>query len=146
MPIFQNTLCILLSWNFGCVLPFLLYRRSNRLGQKKTVGYQGGKVGSEDLEFEAKLIAYNLEVALAKDLSSLAEVRHVFTKWADGNLLVWIAIDNAESYRVRSQVYDKELVLMDGFPEISFDFNLIQAMGRAAQDLAIDAMIIYSRS
>jgi len=124
-----------------CATIFVV-REGQSFEAEKPVGYQARKVGSEALEFEAKLIAYNLEVALAKDLSSLAEVRHVFTKWADGNLLVWIAIDNAESYQVRSQIYDKELGLMDGFPEISFDFNLIPAMGRAAKDLASDAKII----
>jgi hypothetical protein len=90
-------------------------------------------------------VAGNLEAALAKDLASIPEVRHVLTERAEGNLLVWIAIDNAESYEVRSQVYEKELGLMDGFPEVSFDFNLMPAMGRNAKELATGAQVVYTR-
>jgi len=91
-------------------------------------------------------VAEPLESAIAKDFASLPEVRHVLSEYVDGNLLLWIAIDNAGSYDVRSRVYDKELALMDGFPEINFDFNLIPAMDRNVRELASGAKIIFSRS
>lgn len=90
-------------------------------------------------------VSGSLEAALAKDLASLSNVRHVLTERADGNLLVWIAIDDAESYEARSQVYEKELGLMDGFPEVNFDFNLIPAMNRKAGELATGAQVVYTR-
>jgi len=92
-------------------------------------------------------ISETLEAALTKDLASIPEVSHVMTERVeDGNLLVWIAIDKADSYEVRSQVYDKELGLIDGFPEVNFDFNLVPAMDRNPRELATGAQIVYSRS
>lgn len=91
-------------------------------------------------------VAVGLEAALAKDLASIPDVRHVLTERADGNLLVWIAIDNSDSYEIRSQVYEKELGLMDGFPEVSFDFNLVSALNRNPKELATGARIVYSRA
>lgn len=91
------------------------------------------------------VVAGNLEAAIATDLASVPEVRHVLSERADGNLLVWIAIDSAESGEVRSRVYDKELGLMDGFPEVDFDFNLIPAMGRNPRDLATGGQVVYTR-
>jgi hypothetical protein len=93
---------------------------------------------------ELLLLADTLETALSRDLASVPQVRHVLTEWADGLLLVWIAIDNPEP-GVRRRIYQKELELMAGFPEIEFDFNLIPAMGRTADDLATGARVVYSR-
>lgn len=90
------------------------------------------------------MVADSLEVALAKDLATIPDVRHVLAEHVDGNLLVWIAIDNPE-YELRTQIYQKQLELMDGFPEVNFDFNLIPAMGRSAAGLATGARAIYSR-
>lgn len=93
---------------------------------------------------ELLLFADTLETALSRDLASVPQVRHVLTEWADGPLLVWIAIDNPQP-GVRRRIYQKELELIDGFPEIEFDFNLIPAMGRKADDLVTGARVVYSR-
>jgi len=90
--------------------------------------------------------AEGLEAALAKDLASVREVRCVLTEQADGNLLVWIAIDDPGSFEIRSRIYEKELGLMDGFPEVNFDFNLILSMGRSPRELATGAQVVYSRA
>lgn len=76
-----------------------------------------------------------LETALAKDFGSVDQVRHVLTEWADRSLLVWISIDDPRP-GVRDRIYQKELELMSGFPEIDFDFNLINSMGRSAEEIA----------
>lgn len=90
-------------------------------------------------------VSGNLEGALAQDLASIPDVRYVLTERAEGNLLVWVIIDNAESYESRSRVYEKELGLMDAFPEVSFDFNLIPSMDRDPRNLASGAQVVYSR-
>ena len=90
------------------------------------------------------LIADNLETALGKDFGSIPQVRHVLTERVESSLLVWIAIDNPEP-NVRMKVYQKELELMDGFPEIEFDFNLIPTLGRNAAELAPGAHVVFSR-
>jgi len=59
-------------------------------------------------------------------------------------LLVWIAVDSPDP-SVRRKVYRKELALLEGFPEVQFDFNLIPAMGRSAEEIATDARVVYSR-
>ena len=89
-------------------------------------------------------IVDSLEVALAKDLASVPQVCHVLTEWVDGPLLVWIVVDNPEP-SVRRRIYQKELGLIEGFPEIEFDFNLIPAMGRNVNELATGAHVVYSR-
>ncbi len=85
-----------------------------------------------------------LEDALAHDLALVKEVRHVCIEKADNNLLVWIALDNP-SKEVRERVFRKELELIEGFPEIDFDFNVIPAMNRGAHYFASSAKVIYSR-
>jgi hypothetical protein len=73
-------------------------------------------------------IADDLETALGRDFAAIPQVRHVLTEWAGGPLLVWIAVDNPEA-SVRQSIYQKELELIDLFPEIDFDFHLIPALG-----------------
>jgi hypothetical protein len=90
------------------------------------------------------LIADPLEIALGKDFAGIPQVRHVLTEWVDGPLLVWIAIDNIE-LDVRRKVYQKELELMDGFPNIEFDFNLVPALDRDPEELASGAHVVFSR-
>ena len=65
-------------------------------------------------------------------------------EWADGALLVWIAVENPEA-GVRKETCQKELELIDGFPEIDFDFNLVPALGRTAEELASGARVVFSR-
>ena len=89
-------------------------------------------------------IADSLEVALSKDLASVAQVRHILAEKADGNLLVWIAVDDPRP-EVRRKIYRKELALIEGFPEVEFDFNIIPAMGRNAAELATGSRVVFSR-
>ena len=90
------------------------------------------------------LTADPVEIALGKDFATIPQVRYVLTERVDGPLLVWIAIDNAEA-SVRRKIYQKELELMDGFPEIEFDFNLVPAIGRDAKEVATGAHVVFSR-
>jgi len=89
-------------------------------------------------------VADTIASALAKDLASILEIRHVLTERADGLLLVWIAVDDP-SPRVRGRVYQKELDLISRFPEVDFDFNVVPAMGRSADQIAGGASVVYSR-
>lgn len=81
---------------------------------------------------------------MALDLSPVREVRHVLIERADGNLLVWIALDNP-AHDVRERVFQKELGLIENFPEVEFDFNLVPAMGRSSAHIASGAKVIYTR-
>ncbi len=107
--------------------------------------YEGLLLTNEAGVEPAVAIADNLETAMSKDFASVSEVRHVLTERADGNLLVWIAVDDPRP-EVRKRIYQKELSLIEGFPEVDFDFNLIPAMGRAADDLATGARVVFSRT
>lgn len=90
------------------------------------------------------VFSLSLEDALAHDLALVKEVRHVSVERADNNLLVWIALDNPVR-EVRERVFRKELELIEGFPEIDFDFNVIQAKGHDPHQFASSAKVIYSR-
>jgi hypothetical protein len=90
------------------------------------------------------LYSKSLEIALAEDLRLVPDVRHVLVERADDNLLVWIALDNP-TREVREKVFQKQFDLIDGFPEISFDFNLIAARKRTPAEFASSAKLIYSR-
>jgi|SRR5271157_4817172 len=90
------------------------------------------------------ILGLGLEDALAHDLALVKEVRHVSIEKADNNLLVWIVLDNPVK-EVRERVFRKELELIEGFPEIDFDFNVIAAMGRDPQQFASSAKLVYSR-
>ena len=90
------------------------------------------------------IFSLGLEDALANDLALVKEVRDVSIERADNNFLVWIALDNPIR-EVRERVFRKELELIEGFPEIDFDFNVIQAKGRDPYQFASGAKVIYSR-
>ena len=90
------------------------------------------------------MIGADLETALAIDLSLVSEVQHVLVERADGNLLVWVVLDNP-SREVREKVFLKEMGLIEGFPEIDFDFNVVPAMGRHSHEIAAGAKVVYSR-
>jgi hypothetical protein len=57
---------------------------------------------------------------------------------------VWIAVDNPVR-SVRDQVFRKELELIEGFPEIDFDFNVIATKNSDPRQFASSAKVIYSR-
>jgi hypothetical protein len=86
----------------------------------------------------------DLETALSADLALVAEVKHVLVEKADNNLLVWIAVDNPIR-SVRDRVFRKELELIEGFPEIDFDFNIIATKNGDPRQFASSAKVIYSR-
>ena len=92
----------------------------------------------------AVLYSQSLEVALANDLALVRDIRHVLVERADDNLLVWIALDNPTK-EAREKVFQKQFDLIDGFPEISFDFNLVSSRDRTPAEFASSAQLIYSR-
>jgi hypothetical protein len=81
---------------------------------------------------------------LANDLAGVPQVRYVFIKSVDNATLVWVAVDDHRR-EVRERIFERELSIMDAFPEINFDFNLVPAMGRTAAEIASDAELVYSR-
>lgn len=90
------------------------------------------------------MVSADLETALALDLSLVKEVRHVLAERADNSLLVWIALDNPVR-EVRERIFQKELSLIEGFPEIDFDFNIVPSMGHDPHYIASSAKVIYTR-
>jgi hypothetical protein len=86
----------------------------------------------------------DLQTAMAHDLALVPEVAHVMVESAEANLLVWIAVDNPTK-EVREKIFQKEMSLIDGFPEVEFDFNIIFARGRSPMEFASSAKVIYSR-
>lgn len=103
------------------------------MGPQKTYQRQGRQVRGQEMEFR-----------VAEELATVAQVRHVLTEQADGRLRVWIALDNPEP-SIRRSIYQKELELIAEFSEIDFDFNLVPAMGRTAEEIATGAHVVYSR-
>jgi len=85
-----------------------------------------------------------LESAIAMDLALVQDVRHVLVERADDNLLVWIAVDNPTK-EVREKIFNKQYEIIEGFPEISFDFNLVFAKDRNPYEFASGAKLVYSR-
>ncbi len=122
------------------------------MGLRKPYPVQGRRVRERSVGLEAKAQSRSqcapdnasLEKALALDLSPLREVRHVLIERADGNLLVWIALDNP-AHDVRERVFQKELGLIENFPDVEFDFNLVPAMGRDPGHIASGAKVVYTR-
>jgi hypothetical protein len=91
------------------------------------------------------LLSDPLEVALSKDFAVIPEVLQVLAERADSNLLIWIAVDSPE-YEVRDRIFQKELEILDGFPEVNFDFNVILADGRDPGEFATGAQVVYLRA
>ncbi len=85
-----------------------------------------------------------LEAALASELGLIPDVRQVFLERAENDLLVWIALDHPTK-DARERVFQKQYELIDGFPEVSFDFNLIASNARTPEEFAPAAHLIYSR-
>jgi hypothetical protein len=91
----------------------------------------------------SEIIPTDLVTAIGRDLSTVAEVRHVMAEHAEGNLLVWILADNPDA-EVREKIFNKQFSIIDGFPEISFDFNLISS-ARSIRETSSSARLIYTR-
>ena len=90
------------------------------------------------------LLSDRLDAALVRDLASVPQVRHVLTDRSDSSLIVWIAVDDPTP-EVRRRIYQKELELISGFPEVEFDFNLVPSLARSAADFATRTQLVYSR-
>jgi|HubBroStandDraft_1064217.scaffolds.fasta_scaffold336054_2 hypothetical protein len=90
------------------------------------------------------LDSQSLEDALATDFSSIDEIERIFIERAEGNLLVWIATDHP-SAKTRERIFSKQFSFMDGFPEISFDFNVISVGPDAVHEVASDAKLVYRK-
>jgi hypothetical protein len=101
-------------------------------------------VGPDCLGEPKVLYSQSLEAALANDFALVPDVRHVLIERADDNLLVWIALDNS-TRDVREKIFQKQFEIIDGFPEVSFDFNVVAAKNRSSLDFASGAQLIYSR-
>lgn len=86
-----------------------------------------------------------LEEAVAKDLSLIRDVRLVCIDRADNTLLVWIGLDHPTAEN-RERVFQKQFDLIDGFPEVSFDFNVISGEADNADAFASDAKVLFVRS
>jgi hypothetical protein len=84
-----------------------------------------------------------VESALAADLSSVAEVKRIFVERADGNLLVWVAAVRP-SKEIREKIFQKQFDLIDAFPEIEFDFNLVSTDAEFPSEIASEAKLIYT--
>jgi hypothetical protein len=89
------------------------------------------------------LIADDLEIALGKDFGEIPQVRHVLAERVGGPLLVWIAVDK-ENHRLAPTLSGISSFAR-WLPEIDFDFNLVPALGRGAQELASGAHVVFSR-
>lgn len=100
--------------------------------------------GPPDEVVRISTVADALENALATDLASVPQVRHVLTERDNGSLLVWIAVDDPQP-DVRRKVYQQQLALIESFPEVDLDFYLIPTMGRGAEEIAAGARLVYSR-
>lgn len=91
----------------------------------------------------SEIIPTDLVTAIGRDLSTVPEVRHVLAEHAEGNLLIWILADNPNA-EVREKIFNKQFSIIDGFPEISFDFNLISSV-RSVRETSSSARLIYTR-
>jgi len=97
--------------------------------------------GSPD---SSPLYSESLEHALAADLSVIQEINFIFVERAEGNLLVWVSVENPVA-EVRERIFQKQYDLIEGFPEISFDFNLILGKGNDPKQYSTSSKIIYTR-
>jgi hypothetical protein len=91
------------------------------------------------------LYSATLEDAIAKDFSLIPDVHFVCVDRADDNLLVWIALDNPNAAN-REKVFQKQFELLDGFPEVSFDFNVISSQAQNPGDFVSDAKVLFVRA
>lgn len=89
------------------------------------------------------LYGQSVENALAEDLRSVPQIKRIFVERVDGNLLVWMATDSP-SREVRERIFQKQFDLIDAFPEISFDFNIISTSAGTPSEIATEAKLIYS--
>jgi predicted ATPase len=85
-----------------------------------------------------------LEELLAGDLAAVPDVRSVSVERTAGNLLVWVSVDHPTK-EIREQVFKKQFELVEAFPEVSFDFNVVSSNNQDFRNVASGAQLIYSR-
>jgi len=88
------------------------------------------------------LYSQSVEKALADDLAHVPEVSHIFVERAEGNLLVWVAANNP-SRGARERIFQRQFDLIDAFPEVSFDFNIISTQTETPLEIASAAKLIF---
>jgi hypothetical protein len=86
----------------------------------------------------------SVEKALAEYLAMVPEVERIFVERADGNLLVWLTSDRP-SREVRERIFKTQFDLIDAFPEVSFDFNIISTRPGTPSENVSEAKLVYSR-
>ena len=72
-----------------------------------------------------------VEVTLAKDFAGVPEIRHVLMEKSGRLMFIWISVDSPVS-SVRKRIYEKELEIIDCFPEVDFEFNIVPTLDRRA--------------
>ncbi len=70
--------------------------------------------------------AGDIETVIQDEFRSIPQVENVSVEHEDGTVSVWIAADNPMK-SLRHKTYAKQMCLMEAFPEVSFDFNLVSA-------------------
>jgi len=129
------------------VLSSVLAASSQRCGvgtRTFSLGSDCGAITASASKEPSLLYSATIEEAVAKDLSLISEVCYVCVDRADRNLLVWIAVDQPDE-ATREKVFQKQFDLIDGFPEVAFDFNLVGSRGRNPKDFATEAKVVYTR-
>jgi hypothetical protein len=71
-------------------------------------------------------IASDLAKAIADDFRAVPQVHGVDVEYVENAVLVWIGTNNP-SRELRHQIYAKQMGLMEAFPDVMFDFNLVHA-------------------
>jgi hypothetical protein len=113
--------------------------------EKQKYLHEGNEVDGAPLEFTTiGAPPDSVDVAASQDLGMIPEVRHVIVERFVDSYLVWVALDNPDR-EVREKVFDKQLGLLERFPEVDFDFNLIPAMGRSANEISTSGSVVFSR-
>jgi hypothetical protein len=110
--------------------------------------------GADGVEFPASSLDPSLEsyqathavdAALRTEFAAVPEVCQVAIERILDSCLVWIALDNPER-EVREKVFDQELRLIEAFPEVNFDFQLVPAVNREPHKTSNIGTLLYSRS
>lgn len=91
------------------------------------------------------LYSKDVESAISDDFGLVPEINGVAIERADGNLLVWIASDHP-TREIRERIFQKQFDLIDAFPELSFDFNIVSVdASDKMEPIATGAKMIFSR-
>jgi hypothetical protein len=90
------------------------------------------------------LYSESVEDALAADLKSVAEINCIFVERVEGNLLVWMTADHPPK-EARERIFQKQFDLIDAFPEVSFDFNIVSTSANDPREIDSAAKLIYFR-